>query len=504
MSRAQPFIVALFAALAVAISPAPVMSQPRQIPGQGTEGFRALIASYQMKPLRNLRDLNDVPERTLLIAFRGAETARRSDPLDDLPVNGGVRGFISRGGAVLYASDQAKRFGWVEDFDVSVDGNKIFGLPTSCYQDREFCPFVVRRVGINPELFHGRDRPGVNSNRTTLHRVATNRPSFLHPSDKLVTLATISFPARYERARQYSANIFHFAQGKRYDGGGQILVLADHSVFINDMLLPDQADLLPEKAATDNLAFAANCLDWLTIGPNLQKRDRVLFIDQTGVIETNFDLALAATDLPPPPVNPSQIPGFLWENRDLLWEHRDKLADLEDAGFFRDIEETNFWNHLLLAWQPHWVWVRLALVLMTFILLGLGIRRFLGSRFRHAKNASRLAVALDRYRPRVGLLEQRLRSAMSRGQALEAAREKARQFFADFELTPADFGQTLPECVIDAGWWQRRTLARDLREAWRIAFGSESIPVPVRQWPAYLARLQNLRQAIRKGIIRFA
>ena len=40
-------------------------------------------------------------------------------------------------------------------------------------------------------------------------------------------------------------------------GKGRVLVLADHSIFINRMILPRE---------TGNLEFAANCLHWLRGG----------------------------------------------------------------------------------------------------------------------------------------------------------------------------------------------------------------------------------------------
>lgn len=496
MIWARQLLVAALASLILTLSVSSLFAQ-RQISGQGTEGFRALLASYRLKPLKDLNELNESPERTLLIAFRGVEAIPRY-PLDRVPYQF-VPDFVARGGAVLYASDQSVRRGWLLDFGVAIAGYKLYCPEESkqCYQGRSFCPFVEPAYGADIQLYRPRSFKPNDPREPTLDRVATNRPSYLIQlnNSALRELGRYQTPIRREDDRSFHHTRFDFARGRRFDKGGQILILADHSVFINEMLLPEDGD-------NDNLAFAANCIDWLILQPDLSKRDRVLLIDQTGTIETDFNLAL--TELPPPPVNPSQIPEFLWANRDLLWEHRDKLADLEDSGFFREFEQSNFFNELLLSWQPHWVWIRFTLAIVTLAILAMAVRRFFSARFRHAKNASRLAVALDRFRPRVGLLEQRLRSAMSRGQAFEAAREKARQFFTDLEIAPAEHGQTLPEFTIEAGWWQRRSLSHDLREAWRIAYADEPAPVSVKQWPKFQSRLQNLREAIRKGIIRFA
>jgi hypothetical protein len=469
-------------------------AQTRKVSGQGTEGFRALIASYRFKPLRETKEIHDDPGRTLLIAFRGVESIFRPDLLDNVP-GGSVAEFVARGGAVMYASDQWKNGGWLGPFDANVNGNKLFTWHrTDGYHNLDFCPFADGDSNANPDLFRARLGAGEPNEAGRLRYVATNRPTYLSESSQLTRVGRILPPVYQERLRRQDTRVYDFAQVGRNDRGGKILVIADHSVFINDMLLPEDAD-------TDNLAFAANCLDWLRQGPGLQERDRVLFIDQSGLIETDFNLAL--TELPPPPKNFPELMDFLWANRDLLWEHRDKLADLEDSGFFRELEQSNVFNELALTWMPHWQWIRAALALATLLLLGLGLRRVMTARFRRSGNASRLAVALDRHRPRVGLLEQRLRSAMSRGQALEAAREKAQQMFAGFGLSPAGHGQTDPEVEIDAGWWQRLTLRRELREIWQIAFGDQPQPVPMRQWKQFLLRLDKLRKAISDGRIRF-
>ena len=61
-----------------------------------------------------------------------------------------------------------------------------------------------------------------------------------------------------------------FAVGAQLAGGGRLLVLADHSIFINDMML--QTD-------NDNIPFAFNVVRWLTDAGNGQRRTDVLFYD---------------------------------------------------------------------------------------------------------------------------------------------------------------------------------------------------------------------------------
>src|SRR5262249_20939689 len=76
-----------------------------------------------------------------------------------------------------------------------------------------------------------------------------------------------------------------FAAGGDW-GKGRVLVLADHSVFINEMML--QTD-------NDNISFTCNCMEWLRDG----RRDRVLFIEE-GTITANFNVPVIEPPLPPP------------------------------------------------------------------------------------------------------------------------------------------------------------------------------------------------------------
>src|SRR5262249_22227280 len=136
-----------------------------------------------------------------------------------------------------------------------------------------------------------------------------------------------------------------FAQAKRYDGGGRILVLADHSVFINSMLLP-------QRYPNDNLSFAFNCLDWLMLGPGDEKRKYVMFMED-GRIWQNDDYNLMLQTLP---TNTQELLEMLREHPELLWQSREfgehLLRHAERSKFLRevereDIEKTNEGPYLI-------------------------------------------------------------------------------------------------------------------------------------------------------------
>src|SRR5262245_20027351 len=194
---------AVFMLLAVASS-LPAQSQPTQPPisATGTEAFRAVVASYGLKPLKEFRELKEAPpERTLIIAFRGAGPlgVPYSDQLDKLHaaeiLPEGLLGFLETGGAALVATDQStEHLGWAESLGVRVDGRKVFAgfdSEISSYRGNRECPYVRAADKSNGHVNLLAGLPP----RT----VATNRPSFLYkPSTEFDDLAFLSSPCRLE------------------------------------------------------------------------------------------------------------------------------------------------------------------------------------------------------------------------------------------------------------------------------------------------------------------
>jgi hypothetical protein len=479
---------------------------PAPITPLGTEVFRAILAQLGMKPLRSLEDLKTDPKHTVLIAFRGAEARGKPEPLDNVP--NGLRQFVEKGGAVLVATDERTEGQWARAFGVEVNGAKIRATDDTghekCYKRNPVCPYLEEaNAGQTPDLFHVSPQmqanlPSQRRERTQLTEVATNRPSFLRPAASWTRLAKISTPCRVlvpigQKEPPPLQGPLIIAQSQ-YDNNshGKILVIADHSIFINEMLLP-----VAGQGENDNLAFTLNTLDWLIAGPD-GTRNRVLFIDQTGDIKTDFTSLLQ--QLPPPIPSLDNLPEFL----QFLWDNRDKastvVAAMEQSGVFQEIE--GHMDEFVLNHIDFWYIMRALLVLGMIAILVVSCRRMLASRFRFAKAAPRLSLALNRFRPRGSMLDQRLRGSLRGGQCYEAARIRARQLFADVEWTPALEGVPSPKVEINTGWWQRRAIRRDLLELWKIAFGAEPVLVQAKHWDKWLARLREIHKLIRDGVIR--
>src|SRR5262249_30043110 len=100
-------------------------------------------------------------------------------------------------------------------------------------------------------------------------------------------------------------------------GEGRVLVLADHSIFINEMMLPND---------NENVEFTIACVRWLR-GDTTSKRGRrtkVLFVEE-GQVQTKLEIPLKSAI-----IGPDEMLRLIWANRDmLLVKAEDTLVDLE-------------------------------------------------------------------------------------------------------------------------------------------------------------------------------
>ncbi|HEY8506612.1 MAG TPA: DUF4350 domain-containing protein, partial [Gemmataceae bacterium] len=239
-------LAALLAAGAGAQPPA-----PRPLSPAGTEALRFLLKKEGIEPLRRISDLPRGVSRTMVIILGDTTGLKgtKSWPLHFGP-------FLSSGGSILIATDRPLAF--VDDMnplDRSSDFLRIPGTllestdPRACYRGLSFCPFVSPDLGEHAgdqrfEPF----RPLFDS----LTSVATNNPSHIEMVKPGAFIPLAAFPpSAREVGTRHRAG--HFAAGTT-EGRGRLLVLADHSVFINEMILqPDN----------DNFDFALNCINWL-------------------------------------------------------------------------------------------------------------------------------------------------------------------------------------------------------------------------------------------------
>jgi len=468
----------------------PELQAQGRITGEGTQGFRALLAGKGLTPIESIDELNTLASedasRVLIVSFHGASRSGQpfKDPLDDFPFS--LRQFVDRGGALFVATDQQLNSTLTSDFDVSVSGHYVASKAPGF--DRSFdCPYIARAPAGKPDLFQGPEGE-------PLRDVATNRPSCLNLQGGPPILAV--FPGDTWRYEQWNRQVplglpLPFARGQRNTNEGRFLLLADHSIFINSMMLP-------RHEQNDNLRFASNCIDWLMFGSN-GPRAHVIFMEDGAVWKRkDYDLSIQAL-----PDRPEDVADYLWQHKDELWKHpeiADALAsELEQSGIFQEIERADPFNAFLSRHMPPVI--RILLAAGAILLGGYMLMALARSRQSVTRQGSRLATVLAQIRPRVGLLDQRVQNGIGHGLFEELARRQARQMFAELDLTPAE-GAPAPRFAVEAPFWRRSQIVRDLRRVWAVAFGPQPVVMSIRDQQRWQGRLSLLKAMIHDHAIR--
>jgi hypothetical protein len=482
-----PSLAALCVGFAVTL-PASALDPPlpRKKFDEGSHVFRRILFDMGVTALDNADQLDDSPEKTILIVL--------GDPKDTLPARPGwVAGFVRKGGAVLYASDQrvssdSLRHGLAKLAGVSIDGRLLYsnapieqnGEPS--YRMSMYCPFL--NAPPPPADFLLRDPHAVPGLDAAHLLVATNLPSFLNivPSDLPQPIEKLAYlPAncttQVGRQGDVRGKSQLFAVGGELGTGhpmGRLLVLADHSIFINKMM---------KQPDNGNVEFAFNCLRYLR-GPEKQ-RDRVLFVEE-GTIIADFNIPLK--EIPELPEKALRV---------LLATFEERVAHLEDTNFFNNLIDSvldhhTFSNDRLLRWAL----VALTLAVMIYVIFRLTRSRGL----RPEPGLPLLNDALPKQSAPT-LHAQRQAGMLQSGSLWECARGLARQVFTAAGVEPATDGK-VPRFAVPGGWWQRRQAQRRLARLWRLAWGASPQRVSLARWPHLLAELRDLRAGLADGSVR--
>jgi hypothetical protein len=428
--------------------------------GQGTHLFRHILDEKGLKPEQ---DLGNDPEREVLIVFGDISVL---DPQ--------VSDFVHKGGAALLATDRSG--GGAGTIFGAVFHGRLVRVPEdseASYKKTGDCIFV-QPTGHGPPLFENLTMKG------KLSRVATNRPGYLTltpdlPEMKLEVVAQFPDDALLEREPLFLGPRYRPAPGLAFGaagewGQGRILLLADHSLFINAMLA--QTD-------NENYEFAQNCIVWLG---DKGRRDRVIFLDE-GVLQEDFSLPA----LPPPPIE-----SFSMDR--LIRTADEAVVGMEEEGTINDLIFSALGRSAWPAGRDRETAVGTVLVVLTLALAGYGLARLIQARHRFEAGAPLLADAVGQLVPETRLPEQRQRTLLQHGNYWETARSLARELFASIAAPQqrVGWGDARSPLVLapgTGGWWQRRRLQAAVNRLWRLAASSDSTSFS-------LGRLGRLRQDI--------
>lgn len=421
----------------------------------GTQALRVILKNLEFKPLNSLEEIQDDPGQTVLIVLGETEV------LDRIP--GGLKHFLSAGGAVLVATDRRPSLSnnaasWEAELRIAVAGEPVqLAGPGSqkAYRGLEYCPIIAAEGYPAHPAFRG------------LERIATNRPSYL--VDVTGDHEQLPVLARFPEGCQYGTHLVmlkrlprRFAVGGER-GPGRVLVLADHSVFINDMLLQDD---------NDNIRFTYNCLAWLARGT---PRDyRVLLIEE-GEVNANFDVPVIQPPIPPP--GP-------WINDILYGAQKDDL-----------------FNRAILSQASLGKLLRGLLVVLSAGLVLYVLVRLTRARHRTESAVLSLETAVARLAPAGTGMHQRHRQMLRADNLWEAARALTRQCFEPVNGTAQapPIGNGRPVIVVKGSWLQRRSLRRQVDRLWELAYAPRPVRVSAREFRRLPAEIEQLRTALADG-----
>jgi hypothetical protein len=489
-----------------------------------TEAFRRLLFELRFQPLSKFPELQRNPSESLFIMLGDPGCLGKPQFFP-----AGLHRFVKDGGAVLIATDmwtdRAASKNLSELAGVTVTGETLVVrhpdlAPDIVYSNSEYCPFVepvdtsdllgavaalIGAGGGKPDLF--RRHPYPDKQRL---QVATNAPSYLRispsglprgiqPLARLPKICQVerrlpTFRMRSDEDARVDAKGPLFAVGGTV-GEGRVLVLADHSIFINRMILPHD---------NGNMEFAANCLHWLRGGgaspmeslralnsPNaLQQlagqRNKVLFWDDNEP-RNNFEVPLKSAPAPPTLASEPAIVAAIDKT----------ITRLEDNDAF---------NRALLDWIDELPGGRSRVIRTAVQLLTLAAVLLLGYRFlwrtRHRPELAvpLLSKALREHEPKASLLNQRRRALLRSGNVWEMGHRLARECFESAGVALTD---TSPPRVVkmQGSRWQRWRVNRRIARLWQLARGDTPTPLSPTALQHRLREIEELKTGLANGTI---
>jgi hypothetical protein len=499
----RAFRLVLIPSLCVLLLPAPLPAQDDDNAFRvGTHVLRVLMHHRKLRPLEDWQRLTDNPAQSILV-FLGRPTDRDGiNALARFP-RGTLFNFVNDGGAVLVATDHR-----LENRDLMrLCGHFPQGARVSAWPPEGAwvpAPEWQRETNIDDRfLYRGRqaglrDCIVVNPEPKAAPTLFWNDLGRQHLALKVVTNRStylqglrffpnpVSVLARFPPGCYYSDRSFlprgdtppAFAVSAEV-GAGRVLMLADHSVFINEMLLQED---------NNNLDFAYKTIEWLREG----KRTSVLFVED-GEIQTEFNVPLR------PQENPLQE---LQRRAALLVQELTRKSDEEHR-------QTNYLNHAIINFlndvPGRFIFGRSSgdnFVKMLVLLAGIAAAVFGFSRLVRASQRGEPGVPLfanlvGRQRSTVSPLVLRQRAAISDDDLREIGREAAREWFASLPGAPQDEASRHPPRVEAAGgWWHARKLRLEVLDLWRLATGTDPPQLTHRLFRRLLTRLERLRAAV--------
>jgi hypothetical protein len=457
------YIAATISAALIFFYSEPGAAQPSVPFPQDNHALRYILDKLELQPLAGLEGIGGVADPKDCVLLVLGET----DVVEHVPT--GVKNFVKQGGALLLATDRSTKV-LEKEFGVAISGDLLTTADLSkAYREKlPGCPIVIGIEGKQPPLFQG------------LKRVATNRPSYLEArTNELTVLAYFPRECQIEGRVLGPPNLPLLTQRRAFAaagriGKGRVLVLSDHSVFINDMMMqPDN----------DNFDFAYACLQWLSSG-----RRHALLVDE-GIVYTSFKVPVReGSELPTPPAE-------LW-NQLLLGLERDDIL-----------------NRLILRRFSVNQVISALLLVFTLGLMGYGYFRLARGSYSVDPDAPLAVSNVGAAVQPPGLVQQRHQTMLREGKLWEAARDLARQSLLTLGHSRTTIGVPSagtvagrsmapqpPRIMVDGRSWRKRRRLRDITlRVWELAHAGQPRLLSHREFRQLVGQIQELKQAALEG-----
>lgn len=408
----------------------------------GIDGFRLMLQQHGLRATQDeVGTAFDSPEETVAILLGDLTDVRR--------IAAQLNRFINTGGALLIATDVR---------DSPAPGAVIRATRPIAASDRQKlgyrgfndCPIVTNVDRNSTPLFDG------------VSSIVTNRPGRLQCANSVKPIAWLP------SARQPPLMAIY------ENGPGRLLVIADHSLFINEMLVHG-----------DNAAFANNVCRWLCESGT---RSKLVLVNE-GKVLPDWSFGESPPAIPLDRLLRAVQRGSLGGlpiGESVLPVVNESVSTFQRQNGF-NVYARRFANRAF-GGKP----IRIVMIIVTIILAALLVCWLLATRSR----PRRWLTFQDGHQTNEATLGQSIRQ----GNHFPYLRVLVREFF--FESGATGFERPSPPSVQTKVASQQSTIVRDIHGLWAVAAERSGYKMSKKTFKKKLAMLRRLRQLQLKGELR--